>query len=334
MSEQSATWSSTRVLVTGAGGFIGSHLVEHLVDAGASVRAFVRYNSRNDYGWLETIDSEVLSRIELFRGDLVNPEAVGKAVSGCDVVFHLGALIPIPYSYVHPREYVEANVVATLNVLEACRSHGTRRIVQTSTSEVYGTAQKVPIDEDHPLGAQSPYAATKIGADQLALSFQHSFGTPVVLARPFNTYGPRQSARAVISTVIAQALSGGPVRLGSLHPTRDFTYVTDTAAGLAACGSTEGIEGETINLGSGEEISIGDLADRICKLLGVDSPLEADSTRVRPEASDVERLLADATKAGRLLGWEPTVSLSEGLERTIAWMRLNLDRFKPSLYNI
>jgi len=322
------------VLVTGAGGFIGSHLVEHLVATGASVRAFVRYTSRNDRGWLDSCPPEVASEIEVFRGDLVNPEAVQRAVEGCEVVFHLGALIPIPYSYVHPREYVDTNVAGTLNVLEACRRHDVRRVVPTSTSEVYGTAQRVPIDEQHPLNAQSPYAATKIGADQIALSFHRSFDLPVVLARPFNTYGPRQSERAVISTVISQALAGSEIRLGALHPTRDFTFVTDTAAGLAACGRVDGIEGETLNLGSGREISIGALVERICALVGVDVQVVADDDRIRPAGSDVERLLADSSKARALLDWAPAVPLDEGLERTIDWMRSNSGRLRPSLYTI
>src|SRR2546427_3167181 len=241
-------WSGKRVLVTGAGGFIGSHLAETLARAGADVRAFVRYTSRGDHGWLELADPELAGAIEVFRGDLANPEAVAGALASREVVFHLGALIPIPYSYRHPREFVTANVVGTLNVLEAARQGKPARIVHTSTSEVYGTAQAIPIDEEHPLHPQSPYAATKVAADQLALSFQRSFGTPVVIARPVNTYGPRQSARAVIPTIVTQALARDVIELGALSPTRDFTYVGDTVAGLLRCAEADGVVGEVINL--------------------------------------------------------------------------------------
>src|SRR5947208_592478 len=243
----SNAWSGRRVLVTGAGGFIGSHLAETLARAGASVRAFVRYTSRGDHGWLELADPQLAEAIEVFRGDLANPEAVANALSGCEFVFHLGALIPIPYSYRHPREFVTANVVGTLNLLEAARQGKPARIVHTSTSEVYGTAQAIPIDEEHPLHPQSPYAATKVAADQLALSFQRSFGTPVVIARPFNTYGPRQSARAVIPTIVTQALARDVIELGALSPTRDFLFVDDTVAGLLRCAEAQGVEGEVVN---------------------------------------------------------------------------------------
>jgi NAD dependent epimerase/dehydratase len=322
------------VLVTGAAGFIGSHLVEKLGRAGAQVRAFVRYNSRNDYGWLEQVDRALTDEIEIFRGDLANPEAVGNAVRGCDTIFHLGALIPIPYSYRHPREFVAANVVGTLNILEACRRETVRRLVHTSTSEVYGTAVRVPIDEQHPLNAQSPYAATKIGADQLALSFWRSFETPVVIARPFNTFGPRQSARAVIPTLITQALGREEVELGSTHPTRDFLYVEDLVSGMARCAEAEGVEGEVVNLGSGAEISIAELAGRVFQLVGRDLPITFSPDRARPPLSEVERLLADSSKAERLLGWTPEVGLEEGLRRTIEWFAGFLDAYKPSLYNV
>ena len=327
-------WKDRHALVTGAAGFIGSHLVETLARSGANVRAFVRYNSRNDYGWLEELDPTVLENVEIFRGDLANPEATDGAVKGCDSVFHVGALIPIPYSYRHPREFVAANVTGALNMLEACRRHEVRRLVHTSSSEVYGTAQKVPIDEDHPLRAQSPYAATKTGADQLALSFKDSFDTPVVIARPFNTYGPRQSARAVIPTLITQALTRETVELGSTHPTRDFLYVGDTVRGMIRCAEAEGIEGEVINLGTGLEISIGELATLVFRLLDRDLPVEFSPDRARPKDSEVERLLADARKAERLMGWKAEVPLEEGLRRTIDWFSDAVVRYKPSLYNV
>jgi len=327
-------WKDRPALVTGAAGFIGSHLVEALARSGANVRAFVRYNSRNDYGWLEECDAAILASVEIFRGDLANPEAAGGAVEGCDSVFHLGALIPIPYSYVHPREFVAANVTGTLNVLEACRRHDVRRLVHTSSSEVYGTAQSVPIDENHPLRAQSPYAATKIGADQLALSFKDSFDTPVVIARPFNTYGPRQSARAVIPTLITQAMTRETVELGSTHPTRDFLYVGDTVRGMISCAEAEGIEGEVINLGTGVEISVAEVASLIFRLLDRELPVEFSPDRARPKGSEVERLLADARKAERLMGWKPEVPLEDGLRRTIEWFGDAVARYKPSLYNV
>lgn len=322
------------MLVTGAGGFIGSHLAEALAGAGAGVRAFVRYTSRGDNGWLELAEPDLAQAIEIFRGDLANPEAVAGALEGCEAVFHLGALIPIPYSYRHPREFVTANVEGTLNLLEAARRSGTARIVHTSTSEVYGTAQAIPIDEDHPLHPQSPYAATKVAADQLALSFQRSFGTPVVIARPFNTYGPRQSARAVIPTIVTQALTREVIELGATAPTRDFTFVEDTVGGLMRCALAEGVEGEVINLGTGSEVSIGELAERILRLLGREVPVSLDQERLRPPDSEVERLLAATAKAERLLGWEARVGLDEGLQRTIEWLTGSLDAYKTSIYNV
>jgi NAD dependent epimerase/dehydratase len=327
-------YSGRKVLVTGAAGFIGSHLVEALARSGAEVRAFVRYNSRNDYGWLEQLERGLGDEVEIFRGDLANPEAVANAVRNCDTVFHLGALIPIPYSYQHPREFVEANVVGTLNVLEACRRDSVRRLVHTSTSEVYGTAIRVPIDEEHPLSAQSPYAATKIAADQLASSFWRSFETPVVIARPFNTFGPRQSARAVIPTLITQALAREDVELGSTHPTRDFLYVEDLTRGFERCAEADGVEGEVINLGSGSEISIADLAEEVFRLVGREASVSFSADRIRPAMSEVERLLADTSKAERLLGWAPEISLEEGLRRTIGWFEGFLELYKPSIYNV
>jgi dTDP-glucose 4,6-dehydratase len=322
------------VLVTGAGGFIGSHVSEALVRANASVRAFVRYTSRGDHGWLEAADPEVVRELEIFRGDLANPEAVAGAVDDRDVVLHLGALIPIPYSYRHPREFVTANVTGTLNVLEAARRAEVRRIVHTSTSEVYGTATRIPIDEEHPLHPQSPYAATKVGADQLALSYQRSFGTPVVIARPFNTFGPRQTARAVIPTIVTQALSREVVELGTTDTTRDFLYVDDTVAGIMDCGATEGIEGEVINLGTGVEVPISEVVERVLRLLGREVPVALDEDRLRPPDSEVERLVADTSKAKSLLGWEPEIELDEGLRRTIEWLTGSLGEYKPTIYNV
>jgi dTDP-glucose 4,6-dehydratase len=328
------TWRGRAVLVTGAGGFIGSTLVERLVREGAGVRAFVRYNSRGDHGRLDDVAPEVLAEVDVYAGDLQNPEAVNNAVNGCDAVLHLGALIPIPYSYRHPREYVFANVDGTINVLEAARRAGVSRVVQVSSSEVYGTAQVVPIPESHPLTPQSPYAATKVAADQLALTYWRSFDLPVVLARPFNTFGPRQSARAVIPTIITQALGRDRIELGALSPTRDFTFVEDTAAAIAACAEVEGVEGGVFNFGTGEEHSVGDVAAQILSLMGRDMPIVATDERRRPPASEVERLLADATKANRELGWKPAVSFQTGLERTIEWVTGSLDEYRPAVYTV
>lgn len=328
------SWAGRHVLVTGAAGFIGSHLVERLVRESAEVRAFVRYNSRNDYGWLETLEPDVLDGFEIFRGDLANPEAVDRALRDCATVFHLGALIPIPYSYVHPREFVTANVVGTLNVLEAARRHRPERLVHTSTSEVYGTPATVPIRETHPLQAQSPYAATKTGADQLVLSYAASFRLPATILRPFNTFGPRQSARAVIPTIIAQALAGEEIRLGTTSTSRDFLYVEDTAAGFLAAGEAAGLEGAVLNLGTGHEVTIAEIAEIVCRLLGREATLSFDPQRTRPEGSEVERLVADASDAQRLMGWRPTVELDEGLQRTIDWFSTALDAYKPQQYNV
>jgi NAD dependent epimerase/dehydratase len=332
--ERSVSWVGRGVLVTGAGGFIGSHLAEALVRAGASVRAFVRYTSRGDYGWLEAADPDVVRELEIFRGDLANPEAVAGAVVGRDVVFHLGALIPIPYSYRHPREFVTANVTGTLNVLEAARRGEVERIVHTSTSEVYGTAQEIPINEEHRLHPQSPYAATKVAADQLALSYQRSFGTPVAVVRPFNTYGPRQSARAVIPTIVTQALSRETIELGATGPTRDFVYVGDTIAGMMRCGRADGVEGEVINLGTGVEVSITEVVQRVLRVLQRDVPVSFDDHRLRPPDSEVERLVADVAKAKALLGWTPVTELDEGLQLTIDWLTGSLSEYKPTIYNV
>jgi dTDP-glucose 4,6-dehydratase len=322
------------LLVTGAGGFIGSHLLELAVEAGATVRGFVRYTSRNDYGWLEALPSDIRDEVDVFRGDIVNPEAVANAVAGCDVVLHLGALIPIPYSYRHPREFAAANVEGTLNVLEACRRQGIDRLVVTSTSEVYGTPETVPIAETHPLNAQSPYAASKIGADQLALSYRASFDLPVVVARPFNTFGPRQSARAVIPTVVSQALLGSTVTIGSTSPTRDFVFVKDTAAGILLCGMARGIEGEVINLGSGVETSIGSIIELVGAALGRDLDVVIDAERVRPAGSEIPRLVSDSRKAAELLGWRAETPFGDGIERTIEWFGEWQNAYKPLLYNL
>lgn len=322
------------VLVTGAGGFIGSHLVERLVRDDATVRALVRYNSRNDWGLLEMLPADVRNAVEVVTGDIQDPFLVDKAVEGSEVVFHLSSLIAIPYSYVAPQAYVATNVQGAVNVLEASRRHGVERIVHTSTSECYGTAKYVPIDEKHPLQGQSPYSASKIGADMIAESYWRSFELPVAVIRPFNTYGPRQSARAVIPTIISQALSGGVVHLGSLTPTRDLNFVDDTVEAFIRVGQTPGAVGEIINIGSGREISIRDLAQLILDLMDSDARIECEEQRLRPGKSEVERLLCDNDKARRILGWETTVTLEEGLRRTIDWIQDNQARYKPQIYNV
>lgn len=333
MSDNSAAWAGKRVLVTGAGGFIGSHLTERLAGEGAQVRAFVRYNSRQDAGLLALLPHALRDGIEIVAGDLRDADAVRSALHGCEAVFHLGALIAIPYSYLHPREVVETNVIGTLNILLAARAAGTR-VIHTSTSEVYGTAQYTPIDEKHPLQGQSPYAASKIGADKLVESFWRSYDLPVVTVRPFNTYGPRQSTRAVIPTIITQALAGDVIRLGDLSSRRDFTFVADTVAGFLAAGAAASVAGQEINLGNDEDIAIGELAQLICRLAGVSPRIESDPARWRPAASEVRRLHASAGRAGQLLGWRPAVRLEEGLERTIAWFRQNLARYRPGVYTV
>ena len=325
-------WEGSKVLVTGAGGFIGSHLVEELVRRGAKVRAFVRYNSRGTAGFLQDMDNDVRENIEIYFGDLKDPDAVRNSMEGVRTVFHLGALIGIPYSYVNPYDVIQTNVMGTLNVLTAARLLGTERVIHTSTSEVYGSARYVPIDEAHPLQGQSPYSASKIGADKLAESFHLSFGLPVSTVRPFNTYGPRQSMRAVIPTTIVQALTQDYVKLGSLHPTRDFTYVLDTARGFIAAAESEASIGRAHNLGTGQEISIGDLAKLIIKLTGRNVRLETESSRLRPEGSEVNRLLSNNSLAKELTGWEPQVSFDEGLSETIQWISKNLDLYQTKGY--
>ncbi|MDT4969351.1 MAG: hypothetical protein QOJ64_4088 [Acidobacteriota bacterium] len=323
-------WAGKRVLVTGAGGFIGSHLAEGLVQAGATTRALVHYNALGAAGWLDR--SAVRRDIEVLAGDIVDRDSVRRAMKEVEIVFHLAALIAIPYSYDAPLSYVRTNVEGTLNVLQVARDVEVERVVHTSTSEVYGTARVVPINESHPLQGQSPYSASKIGADKVAEAFHLSFGVPVVTVRPFNTYGPRQSARAVVPTIITQCLTGKRVRLGSLHPTRDLNYVTDTVQGFLRAASVPEAIGRTINLGSGREISIGDLAETIARLVNQDVKVERDEQRIRPDGSEVERLLADNTLAQTVLGWKPVVNLEEGLAQTIDWMREHLELYRPNDY--
>lgn len=332
-----------RVLVTGSDGFIGSHVVEQLASAGASVRAVVYYNSFNSWGWLDTISADVMRSVEVIAGDIRDPHFMLSAASGCTDVMHLAALIAIPFSYAAPDSYVETNVRGTVNVLQAARQAGVRRFVQTSTSEVYGTAQTVPIKESHPLVGQSPYSASKIASDQMAMSFHASFELPVVLIRPFNTYGPRQSARAVIPTIVSQLATGKRrIRLGAVSPTRDFSFVTDTARGLIAglTAPAEQAVGHTINLGSGFEISVGDTARMIAEVMGREIEIETDEARLRPVNSEVERLWADNSKARQQLGWSPEFGgldgMRRGLERTARWFTdpANLSRYKADVYNV
>jgi NAD dependent epimerase/dehydratase len=322
------------VLVTGAGGFIGSHLVERLVTDGARVRALVHYNSRNDWGMLELVPDDIRQEVEVLSGDICDPFCVRNAVAGRKFVFHLAALIPIPYSYVAPQSFVSTNVLGTVNVMQACREEGVERIVHTSTSEVYGSAQSVPIDESHPLRAQSPYAASKVGADMVAESYWRSFELPVGIIRPFNTYGPRQSARAVIPTIISQALVGRVVKLGETLVTRDLNYVDDTVDGFIRMATNGDAVGQVFNVGSGRETSIGDLARMILALLDSSADVELDAQRLRPPRSEVERLVCNNDKAKAVLSWEPRTSLEGGLERTIEWMKNNAARYKAQLYNI
>ena len=321
-------WSRKKVLVTGAGGFIGSHLIERLIDLGADVKGFVRYNSRNDWGLLEIIPSQKLDSLQIISGDLQDYDAVFSAVRDVDVIFHLGSLISIPYSYIRPRDTIENNILSTLNILTAARDLGVEKVVHTSSSEVYGTALYVPIDEKHPLQGQSPYSASKIGADKIAESFYCSFDLPVATIRPFNTYGPRQSARAIIPTIITQAIEQEKIKLGSLFPTRDYTFVKDTVNGFIRTAESKSSIGEVINIGSNFEISMGDLAQRISSLLNKDIEITQDSSRVRPLKSEVKRLWCDNAKAKRLLGWEPQVSLDEGLKETIEWISENKKMIK------
>ncbi len=324
-----------KILVTGSDGFIGSHLTEELVKQGFEVKAFVYYNSFNTWGWLDTLASDVMKHVEVFTGDIRDPHGIKEAMKGCDAVFHLAALIAIPFSYHSPDAYVDTNIKGTLNILQAARELETERILVTSTSEVYGTAQYVPIDENHPYQGQSPYSATKIGADRLAESFYRSFQMPITIVRPFNTYGPRQSARAVIPTIIMQLLAGKEeIQLGSLTPTRDFNYVKDTAQGFISIYQSERTIGKEINIATQKEISIGQLAQELIQQINPNAKIICDRQRLRPEKSEVNRLLGSNKKIKALTDWEPKYSLREGLIETIDFIKSNLDKYKTDIYNI
>lgn len=324
-----------KVLVTGADGFIGSHLTESLLEKGYDVKAFAYYNSFNNWGWLDTLPSDKLKEIEVFTGDIRDPNGVREAMKGVDEVFHLAALIAIPFSYHSPDSYVDTNIKGTLNVLQAARQLETQRILVTSTSEVYGTARYVPIDEKHPYQGQSPYSATKIGADRLAESFYRSFEMPISIVRPFNTFGPRQSARAVIPTIISQLLAGKEeIKLGSLTPTRDFNYVKDTAAGFIAIAESDKTIGEEINIATQQEISIGDLAREIIAQINPNAKIVCDEERLRPEKSEVNRLLGSNEKIKALTDWKQQYTFEQGIAETIAWIRDNMDAYKPDIYNV
>lgn len=321
-----------KILVTGAGGFIGSHLTEKLVKDGYNVKAFVRYNSKNNWGWLD--NSIYLKDIEIVVGDIRDYDSVFSCLRGCDCVFHLAALIGIPYSYISPLAYIKTNIEGTYNILEASRQLKIENIIITSTSETYGTAQYVPINEIHPVCGQSPYSASKIAADQMAVSYYRSFNLPIKIARPFNTYGPRQSARAVIPTIISQLLNNKPVKIGSLNPTRDLTFVKDTVDGFIALSNQNLLNGEITNIGMNEEISIGDLAKKISVLLNKELLIEKDAVRIRPNNSEVERLRCDNSKISSNTSWRPKYNLDTGLGATIDWMRINIDKYKSEIYNV
>jgi dTDP-glucose 4,6-dehydratase len=322
-----------KVLVTGAGGFIGSHLVEELVRQDEDVRAFVRYNSRDERGLLEDLPKEIQNQIEVVPGDLKDPDGVKKAIKGCTKIFHLGAVIAIPYSYVHPFDFIQTNVVGTAHLLNACLENGdVEKIIHTSTSEVYGTAQYIPIDEKHPLQAQSPYAASKIAADKLAESYHLSFGLPIVTVRPFNTFGPRQSLRAIIPTIVSQALEDRKIRLGNTQPRRDFLFVKDTVRGFIQAGECEGAVGKAVNIGTGTDISIEELVKKTLGLMGKEREVEVEDQRIRPEKSEVMQLLSDTRLAQKLFKWSPRYSLEDGLRDTIEWYEKHLSRFKVGSY--
>ena len=323
-------WRTQNVLVTGAGGFIGSHLIERLVDLGARTRGLVRYNSRNSWGWLD--NSPAKGDVEVVYGDICDRDSLRPAIKGVDLIFHLAALIAIPYSYQAPLSYVRTNVEGTVNLLQAAIDDGVKLVVHTSTSEVYGSARSVPMDENHPLQGQSPYAASKIGADQIAESFHRSFGLPIAIVRPFNTFGPRQSARAIIPTIVTQALEQDEIRLGNLSPTRDFTYVNDTVEGFIKVAEAPEASGRTVNLGSGRETSIEALAAAVQALIGGNVPIIRDDRRARPESSEVDRLCADTTRAQEMFGWQPQYTLEDGLGRTIQWIEENLGRYRVGAY--
>jgi NAD dependent epimerase/dehydratase len=323
-----------KVLVTGAEGFIGSHLIERLVELGADVTALVQYNSFNNWGWIDTFPKEIKKQINIFAGDIREYDNISKVIRGQEIVLHLAALIAIPYSYQSPAAYVRTNIEGTLNIMQACLDHGIEKVVHTSTSEVYGSAVYVPIDENHPLQGQSPYSASKIGADKIAESFYRSFDLPVAIIRPFNTYGPRQSARAVIPTIISQALTGNKIKLGAMHPTRDFTYVKDTVEGFIEIAMSPKTVGEIINVGSNFEISIGDLVKKVVSIIGAEIEVEFEDKRIRPEKSEVNRLWAENLKAKELIGWQPQYTVDQGLAETIEWFRNNLQTYKTDIYNV
>ncbi|MCT4605047.1 MAG: NAD-dependent 4,6-dehydratase LegB [Marinisporobacter sp.] len=324
-----------KVLITGSEGFIGSHLTEKLVERGAKVTALVQYNSFNNWGWIETLEDHIKKEIEVYTGDIREYDNMSRVIQGKDIVFHLAALIAIPYSYQSPAAYVRTNVEGTLNVMESCRVHGIEKVVHTSTSETYGTALYVPIDEKHPLQGQSPYSASKIGADKMVESYYRSFNLPVATIRPFNTYGPRQSARAVIPTIISQILAGKKnIKLGTLSPTRDFNYVKDTAEGFIKMAEVDESVGQVINVGTNNEISIGDLVKKIIKLTGKEVTIECEESRLRPEKSEVNRLWCDNSKAREILNWCPAYTLEEGLMETIEWIKANMHYFKTDIYNV
>jgi dTDP-glucose 4,6-dehydratase len=322
-----------KILVTGAGGFFGSHLTELLVKNGFNIKAFIRYNSKNNWGWLE--ESKLKNEIEFITGDIRDYDSVYNSLKGCNAIFHLAALIGIPYSYISPKAYIETNINGTYNVLQAAKEMGLNQVLVTSTSETYGTAQYVPIDEKHPMVGQSPYSASKIAADQLAISYYRSFNLPVKIARPFNTYGPRQSARAIIPTIISQLLSGkNEIKIGNLSPTRDLIFVKDTCKGFIEIFKSEKLFGEITNIGMNTEISIGDLVKRIGKILGTEIFVKAEEVRIRPENSEVERLLCDNNKIINFTNWKPEYDLDSGLKETIDWIKKNIDLYKPEIYNV
>jgi len=327
-------WQNEHVLITGGAGFIGSHLTEKLVELGAKVKVLAHYNSRNDWGHLEFLPDNILNQIEIFQGDVQDPYSVQRAVEGCTVVFHLASLIAIPYSYIAPASYVETNVKGTLNVMEACLKTDVKRVVHTSTSETYGTALYTPIDERHPLQGQSPYSASKIGADKIVESYFRSFDLPVSTLRPFNTFGPRQSARAVIPTIISQALTSDDVKLGSLEPVRDLTFVKDTVRGFIKMAESEKVIGEVINIGNGKGITIGELAEKIVSMFDKQIRIVSDENRVRPEKSEVMKLICDNSKAEAFMDWQPTYSLDDGLMETIEFIKKYIDQYKPEIYNL
>ncbi len=327
-------WAQKKVLVTGAEGFIGSHLTERLVALGAEVKALVMYNSFNTWGWIDTFRPGEKNKLHIICADIREADLLKSTLKDIDIVFHLAALIAIPYSYVSPSSYIKTNIEGTLNLLQAARDHGVEKFLHTSTSEVYGTAQYVPIDEKHPLQGQSPYSASKIGADMIAESFYRSFDLPVTTVRPFNTYGPRQSMRAIIPTLIVEMLSNDKIQLGSLHPIRDFTYVSDTVEGFLKTAETDDINGEVINLGSAQGISIGKLAEKLMKMMNKKITIESEGKRVRPPQSEVNQLICNNNKAKKLIDWQPKMSLDEGLEETINWFKANAGEYKSKIYNI